>query len=79
MSSEYTSSIISKYGDTDNVRTDVKTLVEIFKRQGSGLLIDVIAEQIGETVLKFNLNQSEARLILDTLLTDLKDAVLERT
>lgn len=77
--SNYVSSIVTKYGDLDNVRSDVKTLNEILDRQGTSLLIDVIAEHCGDTVNKFKLSDTESKRVLDTLVTELRDAILERT
>jgi hypothetical protein len=68
-----------RYGDVDSVKKDVEMLNDILSRQGSELLIDVIAENVGKTALKYKLNNAETKRILDSLVTDLKDAILERT
>jgi len=44
---QYTSSVIKKYGDSENVPQDVKTIFEILDRQGSSILIDCLAEKVG--------------------------------
>lgn len=74
----YTSSIISKYGDIDKVKTDVKTLNEILSRQGISLLIDVIAEHIGDTVNKFKLGPSDRAMTMITTVDELEAAIKER-
>ena len=45
--SNYTSSLVNKYGDTSKVRQDAKTLKDILSRQGTSLFIDVIADRAG--------------------------------
>lgn len=59
-------------------KTSIKS-DEILARQGSSLLIDVIAESIGETVNKFKLNSVESKRIRDSLVSELNDAISERT
>lgn len=75
---KYISSITTKYGDVENVKADCKILNEILARQGTSLLIDVIAEHIGDTVIKFNLNSVESKRILESNVNELKEAILER-
>lgn len=67
-----------RYGDYDNVTKDVKTLNEILNRQGTNLLIDVIAEYAGEAALKFDLDSEERKRIVDSLVNELKESILER-
>lgn len=69
----------SSYGDYDNVTKDVKTLNDILGRQGNKLLLDVIAEHVGNCVNNFKLNEEETKRLRDSLLSDLKEAILERT
>lgn len=69
---------MSRYGDVDQVRQDVKTLNEIQARQGSNLLIDIIAESCGEAANKFQLNSVERRRLLNDLVEELREAILER-
>lgn len=78
MLKKYTSSIVNKYGDRDNVKTDVKILRDIIARQGNSLLIDVIAEATGETANKFKFNNIDRRMIMDALVDELKNALKER-
>lgn len=75
----YVSSIVSLYGDTDNVKRDVATLKDILSRQGSRLLLDVIAESIGESALTFKLSGEEVRRIKTIVLNELSEVIDERT
>lgn len=68
-----------KYGDIENVTKDVKTIKDILARQGTSLLIDVIAEKIGEMNLKFNLQESDITKLKESLTIELRDAINERT
>lgn len=79
MSNEYTSSIIKKYGDSEKVPQDCKTIFEIMNRQGTSLLIDCIAEHVGTTANRHNLNASERALLVRTLIQELTNALNERT
>lgn len=74
----YTSSIISKYGDTDNVSRDVKKLLEIMASQGSQLLIDVIAEEAGASANRLKLTEPERNNLRRSLTNSLYNALKER-
>jgi hypothetical protein len=76
---EYISSITTKYGNQDNVKKDIATLKDILARQGSALIIDVLAENIGDTVIKFNLKTLDSERLRLSLVNDLSEAILERT
>lgn len=80
MSSEtpYVSSIIFKYGDTDRVSADTKTVSEIQNRQGSHFLIDIIAESFGRVANDFDLNDVERTRMIDGITKDLREALRER-
>lgn len=67
------------YGDRDNAKKDLITLFEIMSRQGTSLLIDAMAESVGMTVNKFKLTEKEASTLRNSLLTEFKHAMLERT
>ena len=67
-----------RYGDYDNVTKDVKTLNEILNRQGNNLLIDVIAEHAGNAAIKFKFSETEKTRLIDSLVSDLKESLLER-
>ena len=78
MTQQYVSSIVSLYGDSDNVSKDVKTLNEILNRQGKDLLLDVVAEYIGQTSLRFKLNSDELLIVRNKTLEHLENAIDER-
>lgn len=75
----YQSSITTKYGDIDNVKRDVKTLMEILGRQGSSLLIDVIAESVAHAVNKFTMDKESHYTLCANLINELDSALLDRT
>ena len=75
----YVSSIVSLYGDVDNVKRDVATLNDILSRQGSRLLTDVIAEHIGQAKLNHNFSPVEVKRIKALVLEELSNAIIERT
>lgn len=76
---QYTSSIIIKYGDVTRAQEDAKTLHDILSRQGDSLFIDVIAESVGNSVIKFKLNQQDVTFIINNLINELTQAIQERT
>ncbi len=67
------------YGDVDNVQKDSKVLAEILSRQGSDLLLEVIANQVGNTVVKFSLKPAEVDAIKASLRLSLDELIGERT
>lgn len=69
---------MANYGDVDRVRDDVKVLNDILMRQGVGLLIDVIAESVGEKVLLFKMNAVESGRVRDSFVGELLEAINER-
>ena len=75
----YTTSIINKFGDIENIRRDSKTLFEIQSRQGSSLLIEIIAESVGTASNKFKLSEEERSRLRETLVRELDEAIKERT
>ena len=74
----YISSIIFNYGDTENVKKDVVTLNKFLARQGTSLLLDVIAEHVGRVALKFKLKVNESRLARNSIVRELNHAINER-
>jgi hypothetical protein len=78
MSSTYVSSIVSKYGDIDKVSLDSARVFEILDRQGTSLLIDLIAEYQGRAANKFKLRPSERVLTILRLSDEFKNALQER-
>ena len=67
-----------KYGDESNVSNDVKALTDIINRQGSTLLLEVIAEQVGHAKLKFDLTEAEVAKVRNSLRDELNEALNER-
>lgn len=68
-----------RYGDESKVKEDVKVLNDILWRQGSNLLIDTLAEYIGETSLQYRFNSIDIDRLKQSILNELKDAINERT
>jgi len=66
------------YGDYDNVSKDVKTLNEILNRQGSSLILGVLAENVGRACLKYPLNTCERERLKNSLLDELRELINER-
>lgn len=77
--SNYTSSIVNKYGDRDKVPADVQVLFEILSRQGSSLLIDTLAEYVANTCNKLRLEPKERERLVSNLVAELVGALSERT
>jgi hypothetical protein len=75
----YVSSIVSKYGDTDNVKADARTLADIINRQGTSLLLDAIAEHVGTSAIRFGLTSTAVDTVINSLVTELTSAIKERT
>jgi len=71
-------SIITKYGDRDNVPKDCKALYDIIKRQGASLLIDCIAEHVGQANLNHHFNTIEKQRIVEMTIDELNEAMWER-
>lgn len=67
-----------KYGDYDNVTKDSKVLNEILSRQGTSIFLEIIAEHIGQTNLKFKLSDDDSTRLMNNILTELKADILER-
>ncbi len=75
---DYISSITTKYGDVQNVKSDIKTLFEILGRQGSSLLIDAIAEYTATTANKFKFKPSDRSMTMVALVDELEESLKER-
>lgn len=67
------------YGDSDNVKKDLGTLKDILDRQGSDIVLEAIAEQIGHCKLKFNLSSADLAAIVSSIKLSLDDLIGERT
>ena len=69
---------LRNYGDFDSIKDDVKTLHDIISRQGTNLVVDCIAEIIGETSSKHRLSFDESKQALDSIIAELKEQTFER-
>ncbi len=78
MKNQYTSSILKKYGDSEKVPQDVKTIFEIHDRQGSAILIDCVAEKAGSSANKYKLDENDRDMLIKTLVSELENALKER-
>jgi hypothetical protein len=74
----YTSSIVSKYGDTERVKEDAKTLREIIERQGSSLVIDCLSEYIGETANRWAMDNEERKKLMQSVTFEFRVSLDER-
>lgn len=79
MTTPYQTSMVLKYGDVDNVPKDVKTLNDIIDRQGITLLIDVIAEYVGQRAIAYKWTSLERRQVMNQYVEELREAIIERT
>lgn len=79
MKANYSSRGYQVYGDLDNVKKDLGTLKGILDRQGSDIVLEAIAEQIGHCKLKFNLSSAELAAIVSSIKLSLDDLIGERT
>lgn len=75
---KYISSIVTKYGDLPNVKNDAKTLRDIIDRQGTDLILDALAEHVGECAIKFKFHSSDTAMTKIALLDALESAINER-
>ena len=78
MKANYSARGYQVYGDLDNVKKDLSTLKEILDRQGSDIILESIAEQIGQCKLKFNLSGAELSAIVSSIKLSLDDLIGER-
>ena len=67
------------YGDLDNVRKDAAVIRDILERQGSDLILEVIANKIGESASEFNLSAGSINNTVNSICNSLKELVDERT
>lgn len=74
----YKSSIVNLYGYPEKIPNDSKVIKEIIDRQGVTFLLHCIAEYYGESNLKFNYNNKEKSILLERVLTELKESINER-
>lgn len=67
------------YGDYGNVKQDVAVLTDILNRQGSYLLLEVMAENVGKATLNFKLSQKEVDVVVSKDCDTYRALVNERT
>ena len=66
------------YGNVITLHDDIKTVNRILDNQGINLLIDAIAEYIGNQAVKYNFSAEESNLLRDNVLSDLESQINER-
>jgi hypothetical protein len=69
---------LREYGDFEQVSEDVKALHDILNRQSTKLVIDCLAEHIGNIARKFNLTDEESLRVLERLQAELTEQTMER-
>jgi hypothetical protein len=79
MKANYSARGYQVYGELDNVKKDLGTLKDILDRQGSDIVLEAIAEQIGHCKLKFNLSSADLAAIVSSIKLSLDDLIGERT
>jgi len=75
---KYTSSIINKYGDPENIKSDYQSINDILARQGQSFIIDCMAEHIGRACLKFKLESEDRERLFQSSVCEFREAILER-
>lgn len=79
MKANYSSRGYQVYGDADSVVKDAVSLTEIIERQGFDIVLESIANYVGNTVVKFKLSQDEVEAIKSSLRMSLIELIDERT
>ena len=69
---------LRNYGDFERIKSDVQTLHDIINRQGTNLVVDCMAEIIGDTSCKHNLTFDESKKALESIIDELKTQTFER-
>ena len=69
---------LRNYGDFERIKSDVETLHDIINRQGTNLVVDCMAEIIGDTSSKHNLTFDESKKALESIIDELKTQTFER-
>ena len=67
------------YGDHDNVTKDAKTIREIMARQGCDILLECMADHVGECKNKFDLSQADVNRVITANISLYTEMVNERT
>lgn len=66
------------YGDLPQLQQDIKTLTDIFNRQGASLMVDSLAEQVATSLSKFSLDDADRTRAATAVVNDLKEQLSER-
>lgn len=69
---------LRNYGDLGRLKEDLRTLQDIYKRQGTELIIDSLAENVVTTLNKFGLDCADQSKAAMSLVNDLKEQLSER-
>lgn len=67
-----------KYGDYSNIRKDVQAINDILYRQGVSIILETIAEKIGQDNLDYKFTEKEVTRLKDSIVNELRDAINER-
>lgn len=78
MNDQYTNSVINKYGDTENVKKDSKTVNDIISRQGTTFLLDLISSWAGDCANRFNMGELDRTTLIKSLTAEFNEALKER-
>lgn len=68
-----------QYGYPEKVNSDAIQIMKILNRQGSILVLHCLAESVDKTRKKFSLSKSDIENITNSLLSELRESILERT
>jgi hypothetical protein len=79
MKANYSSRGYQVYGDSQNVKKDADTIREILGRQGVDLLLEVIANNVGNNVVEFKLSPKDVDAIKASYTLSLYQLIDERT
>lgn len=69
---------LRNYGNLETLKNDSKSLESIINNQGMAFVVDVIANHIGESSIKFKLDSAESQRLASSVIKDLEAAISER-
>lgn len=67
------------YGDYANVTKDAQVLIDIFNRQGAGIMLEVIADRVAESNARYKWTDAELCKVIRSYTKELQELILERT
>lgn len=79
MEANYSNRGYQVYGDIDNLQSDIKHIERIIDNQGFDLILEVIANKVGNAKLKYKMTQGEVDAIKSSLTLSLCELIDERT